>query len=65
MFCAFLIFSGGREPEEEGSCVVVAVGKIETVIYLKGWHGRWRKLVNVVTPYKNYIIYLIVLNKIV
>ena len=51
------IFSRGREQEVEGddSRVVVAVGKRETAIYLKRWGRRWRKRVNVVTPYKNSV----------
>ena len=53
----FEIFSRGREPEVEGddSRVVVAVGKRERAIYLKRWRRRWRKPVNVVTPYKNSV----------
>ena len=45
-FCACSIFSGGRELEAEGnkSCVVDAVGKRETAIYLKRWCRRWRKM---------------------
>ena len=51
------IFSRSREQEVEGgdSRVVVAVGEQERVIYFKRWHRRWRKPVNVVTPYKNSV----------
>ena len=53
----FEIFSRGREPEVEGddSLVVFAVEKRERAIYLKRWRRRWRKPVNVVTPYKNCV----------
>ena len=51
------IFSGGRRLNVDGddSRVVVTVGKLETAIHLKSWRRRWRKPVNVVTPYKNCI----------
>ena len=52
------IFSRGREPEVEGDdsrVVVVAIRKRETAIYLKRWRRRWRKPVNVVTPYKECV----------
>ena len=48
----FVIFTGGKGDD---SRVVYAVGKRETAIYLKRWYRRWRKLLNVVTHYKNCI----------
>ena len=50
-------FSRGREPEVEGddSLVVVAIEKLERVIYFKRWRRRWRKPVCVVTPDKNCV----------
>ena len=35
----------------DDSVVVVAVEKRERAIYFKRWRRRWRKPVNVVTPY--------------
>ena len=54
------ICSGGCEPELEGDCsrVVVAIGKRETAIYLKGGveDGGSQCRANVVTPNKKCII---------